>query len=74
MVTVIADNEALPTPAHNGVTAGSNDNEKHFQYIKEFQEVIFNHSLINMYFIILFALYFRLIFIDHHLVNHYLKI
>jgi hypothetical protein len=42
MVTVIADNEELITPVNNGVNAGSNDNERPFQYIKDYQEVISN--------------------------------
>jgi hypothetical protein len=41
MVTVIADKEELPTPVNNGVTVGSNDNERSFQYIKDYQEVNF---------------------------------
>ncbi len=39
MVTVIADKEELTTPVNNGVTVGSNDNERPFQYIKDYQEV-----------------------------------
>jgi len=41
MVTVIADKEELPTPVNNGVNVGSNDNERPFQYIKDYQEVNF---------------------------------
>jgi hypothetical protein len=44
MVTVIADKEELPTPVNNGVTVGSNDNERSFQYIKDYQEVDFHRS------------------------------
>ncbi|CAF2125629.1 unnamed protein product [Rotaria magnacalcarata] len=44
MVTVIADKEELTTPVNNGVTAGSNDNERPFQYIKDYQEVDFHRS------------------------------
>ncbi len=39
MVTVIADKEELPTPVNNGINVGSNDNERSFQYIKDYQEV-----------------------------------
>ncbi len=39
MVTVIADKEELTTPVNNGVTVGSNGNERSFQYIKDYQEV-----------------------------------
>jgi len=39
MVTVIADKEELTTPVNNGVTVGSNDNERPFQYIKDYREV-----------------------------------
>lgn len=42
MVTVIADKEELTTPVNNGgVNGGSNDNERPFQYIKDYQEVKF---------------------------------
>ena len=54
MVTVIADKEELPTPVNNGVTAGSNDNERPFQYIKDYQEVslqIFIYSEKSIHFI-----------------------
>jgi hypothetical protein len=44
MVTVIADKEELPTPVNNGVTGGSNDNERSFQYIKDYQEVDFHRT------------------------------
>ena len=39
MVTVIADKEELSTPVNNGVTIDSNDNERPFQYIKDYREV-----------------------------------
>lgn len=39
MVTVIVDKEELSTPVNNGVTAGSHDHERPFQYIKDYQEV-----------------------------------
>ena len=39
MVTVIADNGELTTPAHNGVPAGSNGMERPSHYIKDYQEV-----------------------------------
>ena len=40
MVTVIADKEELSTPVYpNGVTIDSNDNERTFQYIKDYREV-----------------------------------
>ncbi len=41
MVTVIADKDELTTPVNNGVTADSNDNERPYQYIKDYQEVNF---------------------------------
>ncbi len=47
MVTVIADKEELTTPVNNGVTVGSNDNERPFQYIKDYQEVKFRDFYIE---------------------------
>jgi hypothetical protein len=44
MVTVIADKEELITPGNNGVT---NDNERPFQYIKDYQEVSSRIILLN---------------------------
>jgi hypothetical protein len=58
MVTVIADKEELITPVNNGVNAGSNDNERPFQYIKDYQEVI-SHILLYMKKIILFKVDFH---------------
>jgi hypothetical protein len=40
MVTVIATKEELITPGNNGA-AGSSDNERPFQFIKDYQEVRF---------------------------------
>ena len=39
MVTVIADQEELTTPVHNGGQTGSNDREQTLPYIKDYQEV-----------------------------------
>ncbi len=39
MVTVIADKEELSTPVNNGINVNSNDNERPYQYIKDYQEV-----------------------------------
>ena len=40
MVTVIASKEELTTPVNNGVNnVGSSDNERPFQFIKDYQEV-----------------------------------
>jgi len=71
MVTVIADKEELTTPVNNGVTVGSNGNERSFQYIKDYQEVNLEIFL-SIEKIHLFNL--RLIFIDQFRVNLYLKI
>ena len=70
MVTVIADKEELPTPVNNGVTAGSNDNERPFQYIKDYQEV---SSSIFIYSKIKYSLYSRWIFIGQVRVDLYHK-
>jgi len=41
MVTVIQTKEELTTPINNGVTGGGScDNERSFQFIKDYQEVI----------------------------------
>jgi hypothetical protein len=70
MVTVIQTKEELTTPINNGVTGGGScDNERSFQFIKDYQEVIL--IKINKK---NFIFYFRSIFIDHHHVNLYLKI
>ena len=73
MVTVIADKEELSTPVNNGVTIDSNDNERPFQYIKDYREVRLRgkmfFSLSKEYFAS-----FRWIFIDRILVNLYPKI
>jgi hypothetical protein len=47
MVTVIVDKEELTTPVNNGVKTGSNDNERPFQYIKDYQEVYLNRFFIE---------------------------
>ena len=40
MVTVIPSKEELPTPVKNGGTGGSScDNERPFQFIKDYKEV-----------------------------------
>ena len=39
MVTVIADQEELTTPVHNGGNTDPNDHERTFSYIKDYQEV-----------------------------------
>ena len=39
MVTVIADKEDLRTPVDNGVNRNSNEHERPFQYVKDYQEV-----------------------------------
>jgi hypothetical protein len=56
MVTVIADKEELPTPVNNGVNVGSNDNERPFQYIKDYQEVNFCISKKKIHFFFLIKL------------------
>ena len=40
MVTVIADKEDLRAPVDNGVNRKSNEHERPFQYVKDYQEVI----------------------------------
>ena len=40
MVTVIADKEDLRTPVENGVNRNSNEHERPFHYVKDYQEVI----------------------------------
>jgi hypothetical protein len=45
MVTVIPTKEELTTPINNGVTGGGScDNERSFQFIKDYQEVDFHRS------------------------------
>lgn len=76
MVTVIADKEDLPTPVNNGVMVASNDNERPFQYIKDYQEVKFHLIFCFSTEILISFLWvnFRLIFIDQFHVNLYLMI
>lgn len=79
MVTVIADKEELSTPVNNGVTIDSNDNERPFQYIKDYREVrlmgknnVFSLSVEQISHVPLFDC--RWIFIDQARVNLYPKI
>jgi len=53
MVTVISTKEELKTPVNNGVTGGGScDNERPFQFIKDYQEVILRKYFAqNFYFL-----------------------
>ena len=45
MVTVITSKEKSTTPVSNGVTGGSScDNERPFQFIKDYQEVRYQYE------------------------------
>lgn len=52
MVTVIANQDELITPVHNGVHAGSNDNERTF--IKDYQEVYSRKNIVGKVVIFVF--------------------